>query len=116
MSSGDGPRKVFTNEWMTVRDKIGPEIGIGHCLHQISQDTPILILKSCIGNRSLGWDLLPPGSPPYEFDGRIYAGYHQSPDSWPKGTTPQPINWYAGVQYDGDTNNCKAVLDDLETY
>jgi len=25
-------------------------------------DEPVMLLKSCIGNRSLGWDLLPPGS------------------------------------------------------
>ena len=25
-------------------------------------DEPVLVLKSCIGNRSLAWDLLPPGS------------------------------------------------------
>ena len=29
-------------------------------------DEPVLILKACIGNRSLGWDLLPPGSKQFE--------------------------------------------------
>jgi hypothetical protein len=39
-------------------------------------DEPVLILKACIGNRSLGWDLLPPGSQRFEFEGKTYAGYH----------------------------------------
>jgi hypothetical protein len=30
-------------------------------------DAPVMILKSCIGNRALGWDLLPPGSEGFEF-------------------------------------------------
>lgn len=43
-----------------------------------------MILKSCIGNRSLGWDLLPPGSERYELVVKdkqgvektmVYAGY-----------------------------------------
>jgi hypothetical protein len=28
----------------------------------MSKPVQVYILKSCIGNRSLGWDLLPPGS------------------------------------------------------
>ena len=54
-------------------------------------------LKSAIGNRSLGWDLLPPGSPAYEYkdpkDGKtyVYAGYDESPDPWEKGTEPKPV-------------------------
>lgn len=45
---------------MTIQRNIGPEIGIGHHLGNVT-DAPVMILKSCIGNRSLGWDLLPPG-------------------------------------------------------
>ncbi|MGK0157468.1 MAG: hypothetical protein ACI9SE_004449, partial [Neolewinella sp.] len=57
-----GGMRVFNNEWMTVKGgKIGPEYGIGHHLGNLL-DEPVMILKSCIGNRSLGWDLLPPGS------------------------------------------------------
>jgi len=29
-------------------------------------EAPVMILKSCIGNRALGWDLLPPGSKEFE--------------------------------------------------
>jgi len=116
MGSGTGPMKVFNNEWMTVKGKtIGPELGIGHHLGQ-ALDAPVLILKSCIGNRSLGWDLLPPGSERFEHEGKIYAGYKDSPAFWEKGTEPKPIGWYAGMQYDGDTANAKKVLAELDTY
>ena len=29
-------------------------------LEKASATTPTMLLKSCIGNRALGWDLLPP--------------------------------------------------------
>ncbi|MCH2208759.1 MAG: sialate O-acetylesterase [Lentisphaerales bacterium] len=116
MSSGTNPMKEFNNEWMTIKGKaIGPEISIGHHLGN-TIDAPVLILKSCIGNRSLGWDLLPPGSKQYEFDGNIYPGYKGSPSKWAKGETPKPIGWYAGKQYDGDTANAKSVLKNLAKY
>ncbi|WP_345085193.1 sialate O-acetylesterase [Bremerella cremea] len=120
MGSGTGPAKLFNNEWMTVKGRsIGPELGIGHALGDAT-DAPVLILKSCIGNRSLGWDLLPPGSEGYEFEDKgktwVYAGYKQSPMRWEKGTQPQPITWYAGMQYDGDIANAKQVLSELEKY
>lgn len=102
---------------MEVRgDTIGPEIGIGHFLEK-SIDGPIMLLKSCIGNRSLGWDLLPPGSPRYEFNGKIYAGYKDSPASWDKGQPkPDPASWYAGKQYDSDIANAKNVLQELDKF
>jgi hypothetical protein len=121
-----GGMGVHNNEWLTIKGKrIGPEVGIGHHLGNLL-DEPVLILKSCIGNRSLGWDLLPPGSESYEFSDKdkktgemvdwVYAGYKQSPDRWLKGTEPKPIEWYAGKQYDDDTANAKAVLAELATY
>jgi hypothetical protein len=116
MGSGAGNMKSFNNEWMTITNSnIGPEIGIGHHVGQVT-DAPVLILKSCIGNRSLGWDLLPPGSKQFEQDGMIYAGYKDSPDKWKKGETPKAIGWYAGVQYDGDIANAKRVLAELDRY
>ena len=116
MGSGTGDMRVFNNDWMTIKGgNIGPEIGIGHFIGHVT-DAPVLILKSCIGNRSLGWDLLPPGSEQFEQDGMIYAGYKDSPDKWKKGETPKPIGWYAGMQYDGDTANAKKVLAELEAY
>ncbi len=107
---------LLRNEWLTVKGRhIGPELQFGHIMGHVL-DEPVLVLKSCIGNRSLGWDLLPPGSKQFEFDGKIYAGYKESPLSWAKGTKPQPINWYAGKQYDDDVGNAKTILKDLKKY
>jgi hypothetical protein len=126
MGSGTGKVRHFNNEWMAIKGgKIGPEYGIGHCLgHAI--DAPVLIIKSCIGNRSLGWDLLPPGTERYEVEEKdkktgetktfVYAGYKESPAKWEKGTEPQKIGWYAGMQYDGDVANSKNVLAKLDKY
>ncbi|MDE0740459.1 MAG: hypothetical protein OSB83_14760 [Planctomycetota bacterium] len=106
----------ITNEWMTIGGgNIGPEIGIGHYVGHVTE-APVLILKSCTGNRSLGWDLLPPDSERYEFGGKTYAGYKDSPESWAKGTTPRPIRWYAGKQYDTDIAAAKRVLSNLGKY
>jgi len=112
-----GGMQLFNNEWMTIKSTktIGPEFGIGHVVGN-AIDAPVMILKSCIGNRALGWDLLPPGSERFEVDGKIYAGYKDSPDSWAKGIEPKPIGWYAGKQYDDDTANAKKVLAELDKY
>jgi hypothetical protein len=93
-------------------NSIGPELGFGCIMGQIV-DAPVLVLKSCIGNRSLGWDLLPPGSERYVVDGRTYAGYKDTPDSWIEGQPKKAVNWYAGKQYDDDMANAKAALEDL---
>ncbi len=117
-SGGPGKTQVRVNNWLTVGGKIGVEQGIGHHLGNALEE-PVLILKSAIGNRSLGWDLLPPDSPSYEFtdpkDGKtyVYAGYGQSPDRWLKGTEPKPIGWKAGLQYDGDIARAKEMLQDI---
>jgi len=126
MGSGTGPMRLFNNEWMTIKGgRIGPEYGIGHYVGHAT-NAPVLILKSCIGNRSLGWDLLPPGSERYEVEEEdrktgetrtfVYAGYKDSPAKWEKGTEPKPIGWYAGMQYDGDVANAKTVLAELDKY
>jgi len=122
MGSGTGRMGRHNNEWMTIKVKgrgIGPEYGIGHYVGHAT-DAPVMILKSCIGNRSLGWDLLPPGSERYEVEEKdrrtgqtktfVYAGYKDSPAKWEKGTEPKKIGWYAGMQYDGDIANAKTVL------
>lgn len=121
MGSGTGGMRVFNNEWLTIKSgKIGPEIGIGHHLGEIT-NSPVLILKSCIGNRALGWDLLPPGSEGFEFtDSKdvtwVHPGYKGSPERWKKGEEPKKINWYAGMQYDGDIARARKVLEELEGY
>ena len=121
MGSGLGALRQFNNEWMTIKGKtIGPEIGIGHQLgHAV--DAPVLILKSCIGNRALGWDLLPPGGEGFEFtDSKgvtwIHPGYKGSPERWKKGEQPIAIKWYAGMQYDGDVTRAKKVLSEIAKY
>lgn len=116
---------VYRNDWLTVSgNKIGIEIGIGHQLGNALNE-PVMILKSSIGNRALGWDLLPPGSRQYEFDipdssgnntTYVFPGYKGSPEKWVKGTEPVPIGWYAGLQYDADTRNAKTILSELDKY
>ncbi|MBM4016901.1 MAG: sialate O-acetylesterase [Planctomycetes bacterium] len=137
---GGGGMQQFNNEWMTVKTcrTIGPEFGIAHVVGD-AIDAPVLILKSCIGNRSLGWDLLPPGSERYQAEvterngqkvTKVFAGYKDRPDSWvmdqSKGTATEPppwldkngkpIDWYAGKQYDDDTSYAKKVLAELDKY
>jgi len=118
---GGGPTgdhgTVHHNEWLSVnpskKTTIGPELGIGFELANAT-DAPVMLLKSCIGNRALGWDLLPPGSEQYECTvgdkTYIRAGYGDSPQSWEKGTEPVPIAWHAGIQYDGDLERVDIVL------
>ena len=121
---------VRRNDWLTVSGgKIGIETGIGHHLGN-ALDEPVLILKSSIGNRSLGWDLLPPGSPRHEVEttekktGKkitlvtpAFKDEVRYP-SWTKGEVPEPPkhNWHAGLQYIGDVARAKAVLKDLDKH
>jgi hypothetical protein len=107
------------NKWLDIGcgaspNSIGPELGFGHMVGN-HHDEPVLILKASQGNRSLGWDFLPPGSQGFEHTDAegvtwVYAGYKQSPDRWQKGTEPKPIEWYAGKQYDDCFNAAKEVL------
>lgn len=130
MVGRSGGMQLFNNEFLKVTGKnLGPEYGIGQPLGD-AVEAPVMLLKSCIGNRSLGWDLLPPGSERYVFEGKVYAGYKERPDAWPvdaaKGlaTGPPPwvdkagkaIEWYAGKQYDDDIANAKKVLSALSKY
>lgn len=120
MGSGTGPARHFSYSWMKINDKakIGPEFGIGHSVGNVTE-APVMILKSCIGNRALGWDLLPPGSEGFEFtDSKgqtwVHPGYKGSPERWKKGTKPKKITWYAGMQYDGDIARAKQALKELD--
>ena len=135
MMQGKG---LMNNEWLGVAQPeqivksttIGVEFGIGHVIGN-ALDAPVMILKSCIGNRALGWHLLPPGSARFEEGDKVYAGYKDAPDSWAKGTEPtppvikegtvtlkgdNPAGWYAGKQYDDDTADAKKVLADLDKH
>ena len=74
--------KLLNNGWLAVGGgKIGHELGIGHALGE-ALDDPVMILKCCIGNRSLDWDLLPPGSESYEAMVRLLKG-HGNPETNP---------------------------------
>ncbi len=123
---------VYRNDWLTVNpSKIGIEIGIGHQLGN-AIDAPVMVLKSSIGNRSLGWDLLPPGTPRYTHEGKEEAGYLEYVDGdkilpYQKGVSKvigtkgkskgkETDPWYAGKQYDDDVANAKEVLADLDKY
>ncbi len=126
-----GGMQIFNDEWLKAGGRnLGPELGIGHPLGD-AISAPVMLLKSCIGNRSLGWDLLPPGSLRTLHDGKVYPAYKERPDSWPadpsKGVdTPpplpwvdkkgKPIDWYAGKQYDDDVANAKRILADLKKH
>ena len=113
------------NQWLSVNGHrtIGPEFGIGEELKKVVHG-PILLLKSCNGNRSIGWDLLPPGSKGYLYTdkrGRVwqYAAYGQSPMKWLRGTPKsrrQKVPWYAGKEYDMDVANAKYILTHLSTF
>jgi hypothetical protein len=123
---------LYRNDWLTVSGKkLGIEVAIGHQLGN-AIDAPVMILKSSIGNRSLGWDLLPPGTARYTHDGKEVAGYREYQDGGKilpyeegvskviskkgrsKGKEVSP--WYAGKQYDDDVANAKMVLADLDKH
>lgn len=124
---------IYRNDWLTISgNKIGIEIGIGHQLGNAIEE-PVMILKSSIGNRSLGWDLLPPGSARYTHEGEEEAGYReyvsddkkilQLEPGVSKVTGTRGANkgkqvdpWYAGKQYDDDVANAKKILAELNKY
>ncbi|MFO1054644.1 MAG: sialate O-acetylesterase [Planctomycetota bacterium] len=97
------------------KDFIGPEFQFGQVVGD-AIDAPVLIIKASQGNRSLGWDILPPGSERFEFKGRTYAGYRDTPDSWVEGEPKKEVNWYAGKQYDDFVHDIHEVLDDLPKF
>lgn len=105
------------NDWLTAENgngggKFGPEIGIGNYLgHAI--DAPVLILKSCVGNRALGWDLLPPSAVGTGKDGQSYQGDSESSNRKVK---ENHGGWYAGLQYDQDVGAAQEVLRNLSDY
>ena len=78
---------------------IGPELGFGHIMGYYHNE-PVIVLKTSIGNRSIGWDCLPPGSVSYVYTSTNYGGYGDY-GNWPVGDPPPTTGgWYAGKQYD----------------
>jgi len=107
------------NKWLDVgcgatENQIGPELGFGHAVGD-HHEAPVLIIKASQGNRSLGWDFLPPGSERFEYTDKngtvwVYAGYGDPRSKWEKGTEPEVGGWYAGKQYDDCFNSTQDVL------
>lgn len=91
-------------------DSIGPELQFGHVLGD-HHDEPVLLLKTSQGNRSLGWDFLPPGSERFTHEGRTYAGYGDKIPSWTADDPGREVDWYAGLQYDQCFEAAHDVLD-----
>lgn len=64
--------RTHAREWMSAnprkKNTIGPEFGIGYAMGLNGTKAPTTLLKSFIGNRALGWDLLPPGTKELEYD------------------------------------------------
>jgi len=90
----------------------GPELGFGFVMGTFHNE-PVIVMKADIGNRSLGWDILPPGSERYTFEGVTYPGYGESMKTVETGEKPGPNEWYAGKQYDDYTAAIHAVLDNF---
>ena len=88
----------------------GPELGFGFVMGAF-HDEPVIVMKADIGNRSLGWDILPPGSERYTFEGKGYPGYGETMDADGTIRKPKEGEWYAGKQYDDYTAAIRAVLD-----
>ncbi len=94
---------------------IGPELGFGWVMGQLF-DEEVVVIKASQGNRSLGWDFLPPGSERFNHDGKTYAGYKDTPERWVEGQPKKEVDWYAGKQYDDCVNDVREVLDDLPEF
>jgi len=83
--------------WLTVGvmgRTLGPEVGIGHVLGYY-HDEVVLIIKAAQGNRSIGFDVMPPSS-------RVGAS--------------KEGKFYKGWQYDGFVANIHKILDNLPEY
>ena len=108
------------NDWLTPENgngsgKFGPEIGIGNYLgHAI--DAPVMLLKSCVGNRALGWDLLPPSAVGTGKNGQSYQGNSESSNRKINEEAKAKSGWYAGLQYDQDVGAAQNALKELATY
>ena len=87
--------KRYTSAPLTVFSHVGPEVGIGHVLGYCN-DEMVLLIKGACGNRSLGYDFMPPTS-------RKRLG-KSSADG----------GWYAGTSYDRYVKHAKEVLANLK--
>jgi hypothetical protein len=103
-------------QWLQPSGRhFGPELGFGQVIGDFHEE-PVVLIKASQGNRSLGWDILPPDSERFVFDGRTYAGSGDTTPSWIEGEEKQPVNWYAGKQYDDFLRDTQEVLADLKKF
>ncbi len=96
-------------------NSIGPELEFGHVMGD-HHEGPVLILKTSQGNRSLGWDFLPPGSERFTHGGRTYAGYGDKIPSWTAEDPGKEVDWYAGKQYDDCFGAAHEILDHFQDH
>merc|ERR1719272_2478237 len=96
----------FKNEYINgsmgprAKPSIGPELGIGFQLGDFYKEQPVMWLKTVIGDRALGWDLLPPTvTKRSTFGNYTYAAYHETPMKWltSAGKPAPTVNWQAGL-------------------
>ncbi len=96
-----GSRKGWLQPGFGARaSSFGPELGFGHVMGHVHDET-VLIIKATMGNRCLGWDILPPSS---------YTPEHIKERK--EHTRP----WYPGWEYDKFVNLSKDVLAKLPKY
>jgi len=116
-----GEMTIERNEWLGVDNRykyFGPELQLGYILGAL-YDEPVLLLKAAAGHHTLGADLLPPGSPGYNFGEWSYAGYEESPRRWPSDIDPSSLSsttWYAGNAYDTTLRNIKSIVSKIGDY
>ncbi|MEZ6016745.1 MAG: sialate O-acetylesterase [Planctomycetota bacterium] len=91
-------------------NSIGPELQFGHVVGDYHAE-PVLLIKASQGNRSLGWDFLPPGGERFTYEGRTYAGFGDRIPSWTAEDPGKEVDWYAGKQYDDCVRAVHALLD-----
>jgi len=96
-----------------VGQRFGPELGFGYVMGAF-HDEPVIVIKADIGNRSLGWDILPPGTESWTHEGKTYPGYGLRLDENGKPVKPEKGQWYAGKQYDDFTASIRKVLDNFD--
>jgi hypothetical protein len=90
--------KQTYNGPLNVGGRFGPELGIGHILGYY-HDEQVLLIKGACGNRSLGFDFLPPSS-------RKRLGKPMTADK----------GWYGGISYDRYVKSAKNVLENLDQF
>jgi alpha-galactosidase len=91
----------------------GPELGFGYVMGAF-HDEPVIVMKADIGNRSLGWDILPPGTESWTHEGKAYPGYGMRLNDKGVPVKAKAGEWYAGKQYDEYTAALRNVLDNFD--